>query len=543
MGLCTYPAVAQDTATTPHGVGAWGDVLYVTRYSTVEEGSVRLTMEPLSHALVYMRTNGEIRIANEGMPSMLLYSAADHGLSSTTGMAFGPDGALYLVGMEVQGNYNVATIKRGVMFPGGEWSRIWTTVARTVPYPRSNTNFDHNFNGIVVSPDGRSLYVNSGSRTDHGEVQDAGGAFPGLREVPLTSAIFRLPADGSDIELRNDEEWLRTNGYLYADGVRNSFSLAFDATGALYATENSGDRDDNDEINRIQEGHHYGFPWRMGMRDNPQQFPGYDTAADRLINRASYAYTQGTFHNDPTFPPPPAGVTFTDPLSNVGPQGARYRDPADGTIREGSRENPVGTLTPHRSPLGLLFGGGDGAGRIGDFVLGWTSSRPTSGSLLVPFGEDEGEDLLLITPDSGTTTISTQRVVSGFNQPIDMQSYGTSLYVMDFAGDRAIWRIGGLSVGVENEGTASAPFRFVGSYPNPFSSSTRFSLAMAQPGRLRLDVVNAMGEPVVSLFDGRLPEGISPTFIFDGTGLPNGVYSIRARGDDFAKVHRVVLMK
>jgi len=51
-------------------------------------------------------------------------------------------------------------------------------VVETEPYPTSNTAFDHIMNGIVVSPDGTTLYINSGSRTDHGEVHDVDGRYP-----------------------------------------------------------------------------------------------------------------------------------------------------------------------------------------------------------------------------------------------------------------------------------------------------------------------------------------------------------------------------
>lgn len=67
---------------------------------------------------------------------------------------------------------------------------------------------------IAVSPDGKSVYVNSGSRSDHGEVQDNRGEFPGVRETPLTSAIFRLPAAAEDIVLEDDEQELGDRGYL-----------------------------------------------------------------------------------------------------------------------------------------------------------------------------------------------------------------------------------------------------------------------------------------------------------------------------------------
>jgi hypothetical protein len=48
-------------------------------------------------------------------------------------------------------------------------------------------------NALAVSPDGKFIFVNSGARTDHGEVQDNGGLYPNARDNALTSKIFRFP--------------------------------------------------------------------------------------------------------------------------------------------------------------------------------------------------------------------------------------------------------------------------------------------------------------------------------------------------------------
>jgi len=124
-------------------------------------------------------------------------------------MAIGPDGTIYVVANTTtnSGSSTFARIMKGV--PDGSGGRTWSLLARTEPYPRSKTAFDHVFNGIVVSPDGIYVYVNSGSRTDHGEVQSAGGLFPDMREVALTAKIFRLPANGSNLFLPNDISALR----------------------------------------------------------------------------------------------------------------------------------------------------------------------------------------------------------------------------------------------------------------------------------------------------------------------------------------------
>jgi len=60
----------------------------------------------------------------------------------------------------------------------------------------------------------------------------------------------------------------------------------------------------SDELNWLRAEHDYGFPWRMGGADNPQQFPDYDPALDLLLDERFPAVQSGAYHNDPAFPPP-----------------------------------------------------------------------------------------------------------------------------------------------------------------------------------------------------------------------------------------------
>jgi hypothetical protein len=73
---------------------------------------------------------------------------------------------------------------------------------------------------------------------------------------------------------------------------------------------------------------------------------------DRLLTPGFYAVDRGFYYRDPSFPPPPAGTIFVDPLRNAGPDAAIFRDPATGAERNASQDgNTLGTFTPHRVPL------------------------------------------------------------------------------------------------------------------------------------------------------------------------------------------------
>src|SRR5204862_5118195 len=125
----------------------------------------------------------------------------------------------------------------------------------------------------------------------------------GTRDVRLTAKIFRLPANASILFLPNDANALRSAGYIFAEGTRNSFDVAFAPNGDLFATEIGPDRDMSDELNWLRPGLHFGFPWRIGGADNPQQFPDYNPQNDLLLNSNFIGVYYGYYHNDPAFPP------------------------------------------------------------------------------------------------------------------------------------------------------------------------------------------------------------------------------------------------
>ncbi|MBM3839695.1 MAG: hypothetical protein FJ398_17350 [Verrucomicrobia bacterium] len=294
-------------------------------------------------------------------------------------------------------------------------------------------------------PGWHHLYVNSGSRTDHGEVQSGGGAFPDTREVPLTAKIFRLPTRGSNLALPNDADALRNAGYLFCEGLRNAFDLAFAPNGDLFGTENGPDRDMSEELNWLRPGLHYGFPWRIGGTDNPQQYRGYDPSSDRLLDRRFLAYQAGYYHNDPTFPPAPANLA--EPVLNVGPDADSYRDPTDGSIKDASEQGvKLSTFTAHRSPLGLVF---DAAGAMAPpfqhhaFVLSWTAGDANGTSVPGPF-KDASEDLVDVELTKlGDTNYQARitRLVGGFLNPIDSEIIGNRIYVLEYGGNQGLWEI------------------------------------------------------------------------------------------------------
>ena len=442
-----------------------------------------LGRDPTTDIRYALKTNGDITL----VPSGTVYTAADHGFSRPSALFIDADGTFYILKRIDLSGYNIATITKGEVDPSSS-ERTWFTLAETAPYERCDCIFNHEVNGLVVSPDNRSLFINSGSRTDHGEVQDGNRAFPDLRETALTSVVLRVPTDARDLVLPNNRDALRAQGFLFAEGLRNSYDLAFAPNGDLFAAENGPDRDMAEELNWLREGHHYGFPWRMGLEDTPQQFPDYDPASDFLLPARFTAVREGYYHNDPTYPPPPRD--FTDPVINLGPDADAYRDPADGQIKDASEEGVrFATFTAHRSPLGLVFDTdnaldepfqGDG------FVLSWTE------------GDPDGDD-----------------IVGPFNDP--------------------------------SEGVVPAEFALAQNFPNPFNASTTIAFQLAFASQVELAVYNISGQRVRTLISGSLPAG-HHRLQWDGRndrGEPaaSGAYLYQLSASDFVATRQLMLLK
>ncbi len=416
----------------------------------VASKAVRLLFEPKSGIFYYTDFSGGVyRIKTTlGNPeSELVFSAADHGITRLQGAVFSGK-YLFLCG-NISVNNNKGTKGRMVRYDMSYVEKPeMTVVFNTVEYGTNATTFDHGWNALEASADGKYIYANTGARTDHGEVQDNRGAYPNARDNALTAKIFRFPADAKDLELPNDLEKLKSMGYIYAEGIRNAYDIAFDAKQNLFAVVNSSDYDHNEDMFWVREGKHYGFPWVMSGIENPQQYPDWqpNPDTDPFIPRSSHAWTVKYFRNDPEFPKIPAGVKFSPGVQNLGPDANEYRGHS-GKILDGDNTGlTTSTFTPHSSPLGLVFDTKNALSRDfkGDgFVL--RNSLGSRSSMMKPF-TNEGRDLLhlKLTYDKGSDNyfVKTTRIMDSFNNPTDAVLVGNELYVIEYdAREGSIWKI------------------------------------------------------------------------------------------------------
>ena len=513
--------------------------------------AVRIARDPRDQKLYVMDLSGRIgHLDPEAEEIEILYFSGDHDVRGIIqGFAIGPDGTMYISTNQVRNNDNTASVTKGVVGVSGE--RTWSVLARTQPIPTSG-NLDHFVNALIVTPDNRHILVNSGARTDHGEVEDNGGTHPGVRETGLTSIVLRLPTDAEDLVLPNDREALRAAGFLYAEGVRNIFDMAYAPNSDLFGTENSPDRDVPEELNWMRQGHHYGFPWRLADRDNPERSPDYDPALDPLVGRVS----RRTERNDPNFPLPPDGVVFTDPVVSVGPDADSFRDPVTGEFLDASDlGRTLSTFTAHRSPLGLVF---DMEGvlipefRSDGFMLSWTEGDPRGNGVNGPF-IDASEDLLHLDLNKvgDHYQVRATRIVENFDGPVDAEMIGNKIYVISTE-ETDIWEITlprAHDTVVEENREAVLPQEFflAQNYPNPFNGSTVIRFDLTARSRVELAVYNLMGQKVVTLVEGFRDAG-SHTIQWDGRDgadhrLGNGVYLYRLRGGTREETRRLVLVE
>lgn len=256
-------------------------------------------------------------------------------------------------------------------------------------HPYGVGGFNHGACRIAQGPDGK-IHLGVGSRTDHGEVGDEpnisrvgeapdpevrGG--PGFAGGDFTAAILRFdPA--------KDQQVPET----FSRGNRNPFGFDWDDKGRLIDAEHGPMADHPEELNHIQQGKHYGFPFVFGNNEKPDY---------------------------PDSPKPPAGMTFEPPIRNVGPGGILG-------------VNPMYSLTAHSAPGGLIF-----------YRKGELPKKYENTFFLARFGNlvnynRIGFDVLNIRLEEtdGKLTAHTERFLDRLGRPLDVCTSGGKLYIVEY---------------------------------------------------------------------------------------------------------------
>lgn len=250
-------------------------------------------------------------------------------------------------------------------------------------YPWGNNYYNHGVCHIAEGPDGM-IYVSSGARTDGGEVD---GGIVGRDaiywkggETDYTAGIWRIDPN---MEVPKIE--------MFARGIRNAWSFAWNDRGELFSISNGPDADRPEEMDFVERGKHYGFPYQY---------------ADLPATDKAYPYT----------PDAPPGLTFTHAIRNFGPAAG------------GSPDKPIATFDAHSSPAGMLFCGPEWPASLrGKFLLGRLGN----------FLKDEtyGFDLLTVALKKNSAGIYEARVetfLAPLARPLDLLRIGQKLYILEY---------------------------------------------------------------------------------------------------------------
>lgn len=250
-------------------------------------------------------------------------------------------------------------------------------------YPWGNSYYNHGVCHIAEGPDGM-IYVSSGARTDGGEVD--GGIFKNETiywkggETDTTAAIWRLDPN---VDVPKIE--------VFARGIRNAWTFAWNDRGELFSVSNGPDAHRPEELDFVERGKHYGFPYQY---------------ADYPATDKPYPYT----------PDVPPGLVITPAIRNFGPAAG------------GSETKPIASFDAHSSPAGMLFCNDDWPaplrgkmliGRFGNFLL----------------DDSFGYDILAVDLRRNPAGIFEARMTTFFAplaRPIDFLKIGKKLYILEY---------------------------------------------------------------------------------------------------------------
>jgi len=79
-------------------------------------------------------------------------------------------------------------------------------------------------------------------------------------------------------------------------------------------------------------------------------------------------------------------------------------------------------------------------------------------------------------------------------------------------------------------------------YPNPFNPVTQISFALANPGKVMLEVFNTLGQKVATLADDWYEAG-SHTVEWNAEAYASGVYLYTFRAGDYTETRKMILLK
>jgi len=84
--------------------------------------------------------------------------------------------------------------------------------------------------------------------------------------------------------------------------------------------------------------------------------------------------------------------------------------------------------------------------------------------------------------------------------------------------------------------------RLIGNYPNPFNPSTQIEFELKQTARVKLEVMNILGQHMDTLIDGPQAAG-SHSISWNGANHPSGLYFVVLQSGNIREVKKMMLLK
>ena len=137
----------------------------------------------------------------------------------------------------------------------------------------------------------------------------------------------------------------------------------------------------------------------------------------------------------------------------------------------------------------------------------------------------------------GGGTIENRRLYSYYLENLSPGRHRFRLNQVDFDGTQTFTQP------VESFVALTDRYHMGATYPNPFNPTTQFTLTLARPQEVRVEVYNVLGARVAMLFDGELNAEDIHVFTLDASEFPSGIYLIQVLGEYFKVTRSAMLLK
>ena len=94
----------------------------------------------------------------------------------------------------------------------------------------------------------------------------------------------------------------------------------------------------------------------------------------------------------------------------------------------------------------------------------------------------------------------------------------------------------------EDENALPDKIAYIEAYPNPFNVQTRIDFSVRQADRVSIRIYNLLGQPVETLFEGRINIG-QQSIYWDASTYSTGIYFVRLEAISYAECAKLILLK